>query len=88
MHHLDIAIYGMVQGVGFRYFIVDHAQNLGISGRVMNVGNHVEIQAEGKEDDLKRLVEICRAGPARAHVERVRVTEAPEEGFDQFLISS
>ncbi len=47
---------GRVQGVGFRYFVQDEAQSLGLSGWVRNVGDDkVEVWAEGKQADLNRF---------------------------------
>jgi len=56
--------------VGFRYFVVEEARALGLSGWVRNGddGATVEVVAEGPEEDLRRLEEALRAGPRGARV--------------------
>ena len=43
-----ITVRGIVQGVGFRPFVYARAVELGISGRVKNLGSEVEIYARGE----------------------------------------
>lgn len=65
---------GRVQGVGFRYFVQEEAQGLGISGWVRNVGDDkVEVWAEGKPADLNLLLNALQRGPSSAYVSDVRV---------------
>jgi len=46
---LEIDVYGVVQGVGFRYFTRFHAKRLGLTGFVENVfDGSVHIVAEGE----------------------------------------
>ena len=45
--HVQIIVHGMVQGVGFRYFVFREAQQLNLRGYVKNVPTgEVEITAE------------------------------------------
>ena len=64
---------GMVQGVGFRWFVARHARALGLSGYARNLPDgSVEVVAEGGDEAaLARLEERLRAGPAHARVEGV-----------------
>ncbi len=72
MKHLDIKIYGYVQGVFFRFSAQEKAQILGINGFVRNESDGtVYIEAEGKEDDLKQFLNWCSKGPSGARVEKV-----------------
>jgi acylphosphatase len=65
-------VHGDVQGVGFRYFVIDVARPLGVSGWVRNRSDgSVEITAEGERHHLEALVEAARRGPRGAQVERV-----------------
>lgn len=80
---------GVVQGVGFRWFVARHARALGLSGYARNLPDgRVEVVAEGIDDAaLTRLEERLRAGPAHARVEEVaredRITAAvPPGSFD------
>ena len=78
---------GRVQGVGFRWFVLQAARRLGISGDVRNLRDGaVEIRARGAADDLGALLEEGRRGPDGARVdgvERSAIDGSPEfDGFD------
>ena len=80
---------GRVQGVGFRYFILDEANRLGLVGYVRNRRGHRELEfvAEGERDLLGKLLTASRRGPPGAKVDGVR-TEWSETGghYDRFRI--
>ncbi|MCS7255300.1 MAG: acylphosphatase [Thermomicrobium sp.] len=81
--------YGRVQGVGFRFFVVDEAERLGLVGWVRNRpdGRSVELWAEGPRAALERLVERVRVGPPGAWVERVDCTWVEPTGeYSEFII--
>ncbi|MCX2726104.1 acylphosphatase [Thermomicrobium sp. 4228-Ro] len=82
-------VYGRVQGVGFRFFVVDEAEHLGLVGWVRNRpdGRSVELWAEGPRAALERLVERVRVGPPGAWVERADCTWVDPTGqYDEFVI--
>lgn len=63
---LHARVEGRVQGVGFRYFVLDNAQPLGITGWVRNRWDGtVEVLAEGTRVDLDKLLGTIRRGPRR-----------------------
>lgn len=64
---------GMVQGVGFRWFVARHARALGLGGYARNLADgRVEVVAcGGAPEAIARLEELLREGPAHAAVERV-----------------
>jgi tRNA pseudouridine55 synthase len=65
-------IYGIVQGVGFRYFVYKNAKNLNILGYVKNLEDGtVEVLAQGKEKDLQKLIEYLEKGPILSKVEKL-----------------
>jgi acylphosphatase len=65
-------IHGDVQGVGFRYFVIDAARPLGVRGWVRNrPDGAVEITAEGEREKVESVLEAARHGPRGARVERV-----------------
>ena len=54
---LHSIVEGHVQGVGFRYFVVDTALSLGITGWVRNrFDGSVEVLAEGEGKSLNELI--------------------------------
>lgn len=70
--HLNIKIYGQVQGVFFRYSAQEKAEELKIAGFARNEPDgSVYIEAEGEEGDLKSFLEWCENGPDSANVEKV-----------------
>lgn len=81
-------VYGMVQGVGFRWFVARHARGLGLRGYARNLPDgSVEVVVDGQDESLPELERLLRAGPANAAVERVEQSAAPIQpavgkGFD------
>jgi acylphosphatase len=74
---------GEVQGVGFRYFVLDRANALGLDGWVRNrPEGAVECRAEGPRDRLERLLEDIRRGPPAAEVGDVDVSWEAASGED------
>jgi acylphosphatase len=70
-------ISGLVQGVGFRWFVARHARALGLVGYARNLPDgRVEVMVSGPEESLPALEQLLQAGPANAQVERVeRIAE-------------
>jgi len=85
---LHALIHGHVQGVGFRYFVYDRAQALGVVGWVRNTfDGNVEVVAEGPRSTLEMLLEHLRQGPRSALVTQVDVDWQPATGeFKRFEI--
>jgi acylphosphatase len=69
---------GMVQGVGFRWFVARHARSLGLSGYARNLPDgRVEVVASGPAAALPDLEQLLRTGPAYAQVEKVERSDEP-----------
>ncbi len=81
-------IYGVVQGVGFRWFTKRIADELDIKGYVRNMDDgSVEVLAVGNEKDLEIFFEKLKEGPALSKVERIEKKEVEVEGtFKDFEI--
>lgn len=78
---VDAVVRGRVQGVGFRYFVVETASALGLDGWVANAPDgSVRCRAEGDRPVLETLVEALHRGPAGAWVDDVTVTWGPAAG--------
>ena len=84
--HLDIFVFGKVQGVNFRHEAKQIADNLGIVGYAKNEGKFVFIEAEGPEDVLDNYLEWCNSGSEQASVERVEFKEGRIKTFRDFSI--
>ena len=81
-----IRVSGIVQGVGFRYFVRTRAVALGLSGFVRNIPDGtVEVVAEGDRPVVNTLIGELRIGPRSASVERLNVEwEDPTKEFKGF----
>ena len=81
---LRLAIRGRVQGVGFRYAMVNEAESLGVAGWVRNRRDgSVEAVIQGDAAAVESLLRWARRGPPAAVVSGVDA--APAEGkFTRF----
>jgi acylphosphatase len=69
---------GMVQGVGFRWYVARHARSLGLVGFARNLPDgRVEVVVSGPEESLPALEQLLRTGPANAQVEQVERSPEP-----------
>jgi acylphosphatase len=87
---LHARVLGRVQGVGFRYFVMSAATELGLSGWVRNRRDgSVEVLAEGDFDKLKSLVGVLERGNRSSAVMEVKTNLQPASGeFSSFYVRS
>jgi acylphosphatase len=86
---LHASVRGVVHGVGFRYFVLQAARSLRLTGWVANrYDGSVEVLAEGPEERLELLLRELGEGPRSAVVEGVdaRWSQATGE-FTGFEVS-
>lgn len=70
-----LRIFGEVQGVWYRGWLVEQALAHGVDGWVRNRSDGtVEALLDGDHETVQRLIERCREGPKLARVERIEVT--------------
>lgn len=88
MKSIYILIGGRVQGVGFRYFAHQKANELNIFGWVKNTPDgKVEIEASGDSENLEIFTDWMKIGPIRAIVQTFSVSEiTPSRNFTSFII--
>lgn len=83
----SIRVTGKVQGVYYRQFCKEAAEELGIKGTVKNeMDGSVRLIATGRPDQLNILLSRCKTGPPRAQVEDVQWTECELRSYDDFTI--
>ena len=87
---LHANVYGRVQGVGFRAFVVETGVTLGATGWARNKWDgSVEVVAEGDRQTLESLLAALHRGPRMAKVTRVDVEWQPASGeFNAFHVKS
>lgn len=86
---LAARVTGRVQGVGFRWWVRALADDLHLTGWVMNADDErsVEVVAEGPPDKIDELERLLHRGPPGARVEAVEARRAPASGeYDRFGI--
>jgi acylphosphatase len=87
---MHLLVEGRVQGVGFRYFVVDLADQLSVLGWVRNRWDGtVEVLAEGERTSLEKLLSEIRRGPRAAFVSQVKESwDVPTGEFKDFRVVS
>jgi acylphosphatase len=79
----QIRIHGRVQGVGYRDYLRDEADRLGVTGWVRNrADGSVEAVLQGSAEAVERILSWARRGPPAARVTRLSA-EAPAAEFDR-----
>jgi acylphosphatase len=81
-------IRGRVQGVGYRFWAMRGAQELGLNGWVRNLPDgSVETLAEGDDAAMEKYLTRLRYGPLTARVDGVDVEPADPQGLTSFEIT-
>ena len=78
MSEMHVRVKGLVQGVGFRWFVRERARRLGLSGWVRNLPDgSVEVAASGDPQQLDLLRGELLRGPRSAAVDDLEELNAP-----------
>ena len=68
----ELTISGRVQGVGYRYFAAQKANEMGIKGWVKNaVDGSVIVVAQGIEEEIETFIDYLYIGPTRSRVDQI-----------------
>jgi acylphosphatase len=88
VERLEAVVRGVVQGVGFRWFVVRRASEIGLTGWTSNEADgSVRVVAEGQPQELDQLVKQLNEGPSGAQVESVEAGRTAATGeFNSFTI--
>jgi len=90
MFRYSIKISGIVQGIGYRYFVLNKAKKLGITGWVRNLDTGgVEINAEGPEKQMEDFVDAIRTQHPWAQIKGIELekSEIKIKTYDDFSIT-
>ncbi len=84
MHTFHYIIHGRVQGVGFRYYIKQKADELGVKGWIRNLPNgDVECVAYASSSILDQFKTYLNEGPSLAKVVDVKMKPYQKEESDK-----
>jgi acylphosphatase len=78
---LTAAVFGLVQGVGFRDYVRTKGRRLGLVGSASNrPDGGVDVVAEGPPGACEALLELLVTGHTPGRTDRVEHTVGPAEG--------
>lgn len=88
MKNYKIIVFGIVQGVGFRYTTKAIADNMGIKGIVRNQNDGtVYIEAQGNSLLLSQFISAIKASKNPfAKVAKIEVSEIPVKKYNDFSV--
>jgi acylphosphatase len=83
-HARRFFVAGRVQGVGYRYFVQELAQELGLRGYVRNLRDgRVEVLAIASPETLHHVRQALKKGPMMSRVsEVIEEPAAPDSRYD------
>ena len=84
----EIIVNGLVQGVGYRYFVVREAQKLRLKGFTKNLyTGEVLTVVEGEKAIIEELIKKLKVGPMHAAVKSCKVDWLePKNEFTDFEV--
>src|SRR5215469_7564039 len=86
---LRIAVFGAVQGVGFRPFVCRLARELGLTGTVLNATSGASIEVEGERSALDEFyLRLDRDRPKPCLILAREITRLEPAGYRSFEILS
>jgi acylphosphatase len=83
-----LVVSGLVQGVGYRYFVYRKAKDHNLKGYVRNLySDDVEVMLEGDKGVILDLIQELKTGPVSAHVTGIKVEWEEGQGeYEDFQI--
>ena len=82
-----VSVTGRVQGVFFRNWLREQAEELGVTGWVRNCPDgRLDAHVEGEDAAVQQIVERMRRGPPAARVEDVHLWEVELFDFEDFEV--
>jgi acylphosphatase len=84
----EIVVNGLVQGVGYRYFVVREAQKLNLKGFTQNLyTGEVLTIVEGEKALVEEMIKKLKVGPIHASVKSCKVDwQEPKNEFTDFEV--
>ena len=88
MKVVHLLIFGSIQNIGYRKFVRQNAIKLGLVGWARNLPEGtVEVEVSGEEENIQRLIQLCKKGPFLAEVKAVDVMEEEKDfPYSEFIL--
>jgi hydrogenase maturation protein HypF len=87
LHRVRLSLQGLLQGVGFRPFVYQLADEIGLKGWVQNSPQGVSIEAEGSREALGEFVErLEKESPPNSVVHDMQSSPLEPVGYEHFKI--
>lgn len=85
--HYKIIVRGRVQGVGFRYSVLNIANRLSLKGYVRNMyDGSVLLEIEGPETSTDEMIYWCKSQSPPGHIEDIELTEGALVNYKSFEV--
>jgi len=73
-----------VQGVGYRYFVLQAAQKLHLTGWVRNCSNRdVECEVQGSQENVKQFLSQLETGHTWARIDKIIKEECQQKSLER-----
>ncbi len=87
LNSVEISVRGVVQGVGFRPFVLKLATKYDLKGWVCNTSGDVKIELEGETEAVGNFIQDLRGKtPPLAHIEEIKIRHRPPANHESFKI--
>jgi acylphosphatase len=87
MKTIRIYLSGSVQGIFFRKYLEEKANEFGIRGFVRNLEDgRVEVLVEGRDENVNSMLEICKKGNQHTKITDFQIQELKNQGFEGFKV--
>ena len=84
---IRLSISGSVQGMFFRQFIKENADQLNIRGFIRNLEDgRVEVFLEGNSEEVEKMIEVCKRGTPHSMIRGVSILDEKFQDFKDFKI--
>jgi len=84
---IRLYIDGIVQGIFFRNFIKQNAEDLNVKGFTRNLEDgRIEVFLEGNIDEVNKMIELCKKGPRHSQIKKIEIKPEKFQNFKTFKI--
>lgn len=90
MVQVKVIVRGKVQGIGFRYFVSEHAKQFGLKGYVRNLSDgSVESVFDGERHKIDDILNVIKTEHPTARVKNIEISLLKSyEIFDGFKLKN